>query len=215
MPHIDLSIGHGNPRNSEGAFLKLGENEIVFAYTAFQGEHARDYTSANINIIRSFNGGITWSEPITIVHADSFQAMNVMSVSLLHMLNGDIGLFYLVRMDWQNMYIVLQRSSDQGKTWSAPIRCSTRTGYYVMNNDRATRLTSGRIILPAAEHKNRYDDAGQLIFVPAIATFFFSDDDGATWEEAQDALSLDFRVCRSGLQLSELKYYRNFFLKTL
>lgn len=200
MPHFDFPIGNGNPRNSEGSFLKLKDNEIVFAYSAFQGERARDFTSANIHMTRSLDGGATWSPPKEIVSSAGYQAMNVMSVSLLHMLNEDIGLFYLVRMDWKDMYIVMQRSSDQGQTWGAPIRCSTRKGYFVINNDRVTRLASGRIIIPAAEHRNQYDDDGKVIFAPATTTFFFSDDDGSTWTEAQDALSLGLTICRSGLQ---------------
>ena len=200
MSYIDFPVMNGNPRNSEGSFLNLPENELIFAYTAFQGERARDFTSANIHLIRSVDGGVTWSTPKTIVAADDYHAMNVMSVSLLHMQNGDIGLIYLVRMDWQNMYIVLQRSSDFGITWKTPITCSTRNGYFVINNDRATRLASGRIIIPAAEHKNQYDVAGKVLFAPAVTTFFYSDDDGETWLEAQDILSLDFKICRSGLQ---------------
>lgn len=200
MRCFDFPIGNGNPRNSEGSFIQLRKNEVLFAYTAFEGERARDFTRANIRMTRSMDGGASWSASREIVASADYGAMNVMSVSLLPMLNGDMGLFYLVRMDWQNMYIVMQRSSDKGRTWSEPIRCSTRTGYFVINNDRVTRLTSGRIIIPAAEHKNTYDQAEKVVFTPAITTFFFSDDDGETWEEAQDRLSLDVSACRSGLQ---------------
>lgn len=200
MQVFDFSIGNGNPRNSEGAFARTQRGDIVFAYSAFRGERARDFTPADIQLVRSKDGGLTWSAPVPIVLACAYDAMNVMSVSLLPMENGDLGLIYLVRMSWTDMYIVLQRSSDGGLTWGPPVRCSTRPGYYVINNDRAVRLSSGRILIPAAEHKNKVDAEGRVIFAPASTTFFYSDDDGLSWQEAKTQLSLSCVACRSGLQ---------------
>lgn len=201
MTYTDLPIGNGNPRNSEGSFLSLdAKDEILFAYTAFSGQKARDFTNADIKTIRSRDGGVTWDSPSTVVAADDFQAMNVMSVSLLRMENGDIGMFYLVRMNWLDMHIVLQRSGDGGVTWSKPVRCSVREGYFVINNDRVTRLASSRIIIPAAEHRNKVKEDGTVILAPAVTTFFYSDDDGYTWFESETELSVDYASCRSGLQ---------------
>lgn len=200
MACYDLAPVNGNPRNSEGSFCLTKDQEILFAYSAFHGDSFFDYAHADIMLMRSRDGGNTWSSPETVALAADYSAMNIMSVSLLPMQNGDIGLFYLVRMDWLDMYIVLQRSSDGGKTWSAPFRCSTRKGYYVMNNDRATRTSSGRIILPVAEHKNQIAPDGGVRFAPAQAIFFLSDDDGRTWKEAESTLTLDYPSCHSGLQ---------------
>lgn len=201
MEYTDLPIRDGNPRNSEGSFLKIdGTDEILFAYTAFSGQKARDFTSADIRTIRSRDGGLTWDDPETVVTADEYQAMNVMSVSLLRMADGDIGMVFLVRMNWLDMQIVLRRSADGGRTWGDTARCSTRPGYFVINNDRVTRLSSSRIIIPAAEHKNTIAADGTVIFAPALTTFFYSDDDGASWHESESELSFDFRSSRSGLQ---------------
>ena len=201
MKIMDFPIGNGNPRNSEGAFLSLDDSgTILFAYTSFIGERARDFTKADIKTVRSHDGGRTWGDPVTVIHADDFGAMNVMSVSLLRMLNGDIGMVYLVRMSWLDMHIVITRSVDGGSTWGNPVRCSVRDGYYVINNDRVTRLSSGRIMIPAAEHKNRINTDGTVTFGPAETTFFYSDDDGLSWHEAGTILSLQVPICRSGLQ---------------
>lgn len=196
----DLVPGADNPRNSEGAFLPAGDQTLLFAYSAFRGDSCADHACAEIRLIRSSDGGRTWSRPVSVDRPEAYGAMNLMSVSLLRMKNGDIGLFYLVRMDWLDMYVVLRRSGDQGKTWSAPLRCTRRKGYYVINNDRVFRTSSGRIILPVAEHENRVDEGGRLYFAPAKAVFFWSDDDGQTWREAPEKLSLDLPACRSGLQ---------------
>ena len=196
----DIAPKQGNPRNSEGAFYQTADGECIFVYSAFRGDSARDYTYADIMTIRSGDSGETWSAPKLVSSAEDYHAMNVMSVSLLHMENGDIGLFYLVRMNWVDMYIVLQRSSDQGKTWSTPTKCSTRKGYYVLNNDRVVRTSSGRIILPVAEHKNTVDEDGNVKFAPANTIFFFSDDDGISWREADTNLTLSIPASHSGLQ---------------
>ena len=200
MANYDFIPASGNPRNSEGAFLPIGKSRLMFAYTSFTGEAARDYTSANISIVYSDDDGATWSKPETVVRASDCRAMNVMSVSLLRMLNGDIGLFYLIRKSWYDMQIVLQRSSDEGKTWGGPVCCSTRNGYFVINNDRAFIADRSRIIMPAAEHKNHADENGKPVIAPAITTFFMSDDDGRTWFETETPLKLDYAACRSGLQ---------------
>ena len=198
---VDFPVGNGNPRNSEGSFLSLdGKDEILFAYTSFIGEKARDFTKADIRITRSHDGGLSWEPPVTAVRADDHNAMNVMSVSLLRMQNGEIGMVYLIRMNWLDMHIVLQRSDDGGSTWKEPVRCSTREGYFVINNDRVTRLSSSRIMIPAAEHRNKISTEGNVIFAPAVTTFFYSDDDGRTWDEAKTELSAAYRSCRSGLQ---------------
>lgn len=200
MSYYDIVPVRGNPRNSEGAFFLTDEKELLFIYSGFHGDSFFDHAYADIMLIRSRDGGKSWSEPETVARAADYHAMNVMSVSLLPMNNGDIGLFYLVRMDWLDMPIILQRSHDGGKTWSEPVRCSTRKSYYVINNDRAVRTSSGRIILPAADHENRIAEDGGVRFAPAKAVFFLSDDDGLTWKEADAKITLDYPVCHSGLQ---------------
>lgn len=200
METYDLIPRAGNPRNSEGAFIENGPNELLFLYSAFSGEKARDYTHADIHGIRSTDNGHTWSEPWAVARARDYNAMNIMSVSLMRMQNGDIGLFYLVRRSWLDMSVVLQRSKDGGRTWSVPITCSTRKGYYVMNNDRAIRTSSGRILLPAAEHQNELTADGRLRFVPSRVVFFYSDDDGYAWHESDEHISLDIPLSQSGLQ---------------
>ena len=196
----DITPSPGNPRNSEGAFCLTDEKELIFVYTSFRGESFEDHAHADISLMRSRDSGITWNDPELVVRYEDHGAMNIMSVSMLRMKNGDIGLFYLVRIDWLDMYVVLRRSGDGGRTWSAPHRCTRRKGYYVMNNDRAVRTSSGRIILPIAEHENSVDREGKLNFAPAKTVFFCSDDDGETFFEVCGKLYLDCPDCRSGLQ---------------
>lgn len=196
----DIAPTPGHPRNSEGAFLPLTDGRLLFIYSAFTGEHAQDHTPADLTAITSCDGGRTWSAPRTVVRASEYGAMNVMSVSLLRMRDGAIGLFFLIRRSWSDMCIALRRSHDEGETFGPDTRCSTRTGYFVMNNDRVVRLSTGRILAPAAEHICTPDGAGGVRLSPATATCFFSDDDGCTWQETGAPVVLTGTDSRSGLQ---------------
>ena len=73
----------------------------------------------------------------------------------MRMQNGDIGLFYLKKMQYGAAVIdayMLSRSSDEGKTWSEPVECLNDLDYYVVNNDRVVRLQNGSILIPVAQH---------------------------------------------------------------
>ena len=112
----ELGPEPGNPRNSEGAFIRAGD-QILFCYSAFISESDNDHAAADIRVIRSGDQGQTWSAPQTVTRCRDHQAMNIMSVSLLDLSGGRVGLFYLVRRDWRDMRMWLRESPDGGYTW--------------------------------------------------------------------------------------------------
>ena len=198
---LDLAPGPGNPRNSEGAFLDLRDGGILFVYSRFTGTSFADEAAARIAQRTSRDAGETWSGERFIDTPEEKTAMNVMSVSLLRLGNGDIGLFYLLRRSWHDMRMYLRRSSDEGRTWGQPICCSPATAYYVVNNDRVIRLASGRLVIPAAVHPALTDaNDHHALDWRALALFFLSDDDGRTWRQSQGLSSLPVSHTRSGLQ---------------
>lgn len=197
---FDIAPAPGNPRNSEGAFLPLGDGRVLFVYSAFRGDSARDHMPADLTAVVSRDGGRTFGPPRVVVSAAEHGAMNVMSVSLLRMADGSVGLFYLVRKSFSDMRPVLRRSRDGGETFGPAVLCAPRAGYFVVNNDRALRLSSGRIALPAAEHATTFDAQGNAHISPAWATCFYSDDDGETWRETDAPLAPPGARTRSGLQ---------------
>lgn len=70
-----------------------------------------------MSLIRSTDGGRTWGEDEIILTYQGEDGVNMMSPALLMMSNGDVGLFYLVRLTYKRTQIFLRRSSDKGKTW--------------------------------------------------------------------------------------------------
>lgn len=196
-----------NPRNSEGAFLTLQDGRILFAYSRFKGQKHADWAPADICMSVSGDGGRTFGEERTAVDCAEEGAHNVMSVSLLHMQNGDIGMFYLARTTYTLLQMYLRRSADGGKTWGERTLCTPQEGFFVVNNDRVIRLSSGRILIPAAAHRtgaeggNNNDNETNFFDSRSEAVFFYSDDDGVTWNASAGKCCMPHLThCLSGLQ---------------
>jgi predicted neuraminidase len=189
-----LPPGPGNPRNSEGAFLPLKDGGLLFVYTRFTGGTA-DHASAVLAARRSADGGRTWTDRDEIVVDGSEAKQNVMSVSLLRMADGRIGLFYLRKNALSDCRLFLRTSADEGKTWGEPTPCIPQEGCFVVNNDRVIRLKSGRLVVPAAKHGT----TGNRL-LPASALCFLSDDDGKTWRAGATELP---PIPKSGSGLQE------------
>jgi len=172
---LRLEPGEGNPRNSEGDFIQLKDNRILFIYTKFTGGSG-DHATAHLVSRFSNDNGESWSSE-DAEEVSNEGAMNVMSVSLLRLKDDRIALFYLRKNSGTDCIPYMRVSDDEAKTWGAPVKCIDAPGYYVMNNSRVVRLKSGRIILPVALHnttENKRFDNGKI-------SCYYSDDEGKTW----------------------------------
>jgi hypothetical protein len=179
---LNLEPSENNPRNSEGDFVQLRDGRVLFVYTHFTGGRS-DHATAHLASRESSDGGRTWSDESNVVVANE-GGMNIMSVSLLRLHSGDIGLFYLRKNSLADCRLLMRRSSDEGVTWSDAVVCTNPVAYYVVNNDRVVQLESGRIVVPAALHREHRK--GYL--APADALCFLSDDDGRTWRPSATVL---------------------------
>ncbi len=179
-----LPPGPGNPRNTEGSFITLKDRRILFAYSRFTGG-GDDNAAAYIAGRYSSDGGRTWSaNDVTIVEREG--QMNAMSVSLLRLKDRRIALFYLRKNSTSDCRPYLRYSSDEAKTWSEPILCIPDIGYFVLNNDRAVQLRSGRIVLPVAQHSG----VGMEYSSRGVSMTYLSDDVGRTWRVGRTRLEM-------------------------
>ena len=189
----DLLHSPGNPRNSEGSFIKLNDNRIMLVYTKYNGQRGGDHSSANLVGIYSSDNGVSWGDERIIVEND---AVNVMSVSLLRLQDGRIALVYLRKSNIPGCSLteevevcdcrpLIRFSSDEGNTWTNPIDiCNYPSAtYLVLNNDRLVQLSSGRLIIPVAHHHITSKGA---MAARAEGFFFLSDDNGQTWRESKE-----------------------------
>lgn len=176
-----LETGKGNPRNGEGAFIRLKNGDIMHAYTEYFGDDWADHARAHICACISCDEGESWGRPFVLLEKDE-QAENYMSVSLLRMANGDLGMIFLRKENKSKGEMahytdllcmpMFTRSTDEGKRWSEPVVMGVADGYYCGINDGVLVQKSGRILMPMSS--SRKDHATTVIIA-------YSDDDGATW----------------------------------
>ena len=198
-PIHELPPVKGNPRNSEGAFLRLKTGQLLFAYSRFKGESWSDFAGCDIAAIR-FDGK-AWSEPEILFSAESLGTKNVMSVSFSRLENGDVGLFFIIRDSGEGLADIrlhLLRSRDEGKTWEKPVCCVPEPGYNVTNNDRVVRLKSGRLLVPSALHQN--NPQNKTFSPTGSVRFTCSDNDGKTWHNLGGFYRPESRFDQHGYQ---------------
>jgi sialidase-1 len=188
-----------NPRNSEGAFVTLKNGAIRLYYTQFYGGGG-DNSPARIVSIESADGGRSWSSVPQVV-VENTGGENVMSVSMLRLRSGKIAMFYLIKNGLHDCRPRIRYSDDEGITWSEPRLVIEAPGYFVVNNDRVIQLDKGRLVMPAAFHRLKGADTKSYrsFDARAIALWYFSDDEGATWREADNWWAIPVRS-GSGLQ---------------
>ncbi|MBG6233527.1 hypothetical protein IWX76_000082 [Pedobacter sp. CAN_A7] len=179
---LKIKPGVGNPRNSEGSFITLKNGNILFVYSRYTSGTGDDHDPAFLASRFSSDGGRTWTDKDNVV-LNNEGGLNVMSVSLLRLRNGEIAMFYLKKNTTKDCLPYLRISKDEAKTWSEPISCITdQTGYFVLNNDRVIQLNSGRLLFAVALHKNlnAYMGGSGNLFS------YYSDDNGRTWKTGQE-----------------------------
>ena len=177
---LRLPPSENNPRNSEGDFINLKDGRILFVYSHYTGESGSDHAPAYLAGRYSADRGETWTTTDEMVIPNE-GGMNVMSVSLLRLQNGDIALFYLRKNSTDDCIPMMRTSKDEAKSWGEAIPCITdKEGYFVLNNDRVIQLKDGRLAMavalhntPGGEWKNQAD-----LFC------YYSDDNGTTWKSS-------------------------------
>ena len=169
--NIPFPAVEGNPRNGEGDVMELADGRLLMVYGEFYG--GADHAAATLQGVVSADGGRTWQDKHTV--QPNIGGLNVMSVSMLRLDNGEILLNFL-RKDRQASACTpfIRRSGDEGMTWSDPRPVApVSSTYYVVNNDRLIQIKAGRILMPACVY-----DAGRIKEGDRV---FFSDDRAKTW----------------------------------
>lgn len=186
-----IEASENNLRNGEGSFIRLANGSIQFVYTDFFGDDWEDEATARFSAVVSEDEGETWSEKSLFLEKPG-DAVNIMCFSFLRMNNDDIGIFYIIKNADGTDRIVFSRSADEGKSLSSPVNCLDCLDvqdYYVINNDRVVKLKNGRILFAAARHTVLTEHKE---FMPGIICFFFSDDDGKSWQKAETEFACPF-----------------------
>jgi sialidase-1 len=88
-------------------------------------------------------------------------------------------MFFLVKNSPRDLKVYLRISHDEGQTFGEPILVTPGAGYHVLNNDRVTVLSTGRLVCPVAWTEDVFQ-AGHF-----VSRCFLSDDGGQTWRAGE------------------------------
>ncbi len=113
--------------------------------------------------------------------------MNVMSVTLRRLPSGEIALFYLQKNSLTDLDAYVKISSDEAVSFGPPVLITDQAGYHVMNNDRVTVLSTGRLLVPVATTL----DVQQVNHFQSHC--FISDDGGKSWRAGEGKVDADKR----------------------
>lgn len=169
----------------------LQDGRLFLVYTEFYGG-ASDFSPARIVARISEDNGASWSEPFVV--QENVGKCNVMSVSLLRLKSGEIAFFYAIKNSYEDCRFYVRKSSDECETWSESVLVTVDKGYFVMNNDRAVQLSSGRIIAPVATYQDPTTHSYWKSFI------YYSDDGGDTWTRSKGEVKLKGVNSTAGLQ---------------
>ena len=184
VSEIIFSATKKNPRYTEGSIVALEDGSLLCAVTEFHDSDS-DFAKAHIIGRTSSDGGRTWSDPRVL--QENTGGLNVMSVTLRRLRNGSIAMFYLQKNSLNDLRLLVRFSDDEAVSFGSPVRVTNDDGYHVVNNDRIIQLSSGRLLAPAAstadvEKVNHF-----------VSHCYFSDDDGATWQNGKGHVDADKR----------------------
>jgi sialidase-1 len=164
------------PRHTEGSLIDLDDGSLLCAMTSFSA-NTSDFAKAQIVGRTSTDGGRTWGEPRVL--QENTGGLNVMSVTLRRLKApaepGTIAMFFLQKNAYDDLRLYVRFSNDEAQTFGEPVLVTPDSGYHVVNNDRVTQLSTGRLVVPAAstadvEKENHF-----------VCHCYVSDDGGQTW----------------------------------
>ncbi|WP_165064059.1 exo-alpha-sialidase [Paludisphaera rhizosphaerae] len=171
-----------HPRYSEGSIIALRDGRLLYTTTEFDATSS-DFAKARIVAVESADEGRTWG-PRRVLQENS-DGMNAMSASVFRLLpnaiyDGPIGFLYLKKNSYTDLHAFLRVSNDEGADFGPSIEATPTPGYHVVNNDRVTVLSTGRLVVPTSSTPDVHQKGSHF-----LASCFLSDDRGATWRRSR------------------------------
>lgn len=193
-----------NPRHDHQLIFPLDEDRHRLVWSEYystsdetvsrQG-HAgvHDAVSCQISSLISTDRGRTWKDKRVL--QENVWKQNVKHPNLIRLSETEI-LFTYVGWDSDTQRnVFLRRSLDNGSTWSEQTQIS-EPGWYCNNADRAIRLSTGRVLLPAhGPYADTYVGGAPYRGGDLHAFVFYSDDGFRTWKRSSDSMTAKGRGC--------------------
>ena len=202
-PIIVFDLGESDSRYYRIPAITLASDGSLVALADKRGDSSSDLPNI-ISVVakRSLDGGLTWSEAVTIAQGDSIAGLTFgdpavvcdsKSGELIAVFSGDTGFFYSNKAKPTAFYV--SKSSDNGITWTAP-RSITDMLYQpewegaFCASGRLTQTSDGRILFAAntrTSPERKFKDIYEFVCA--------SSDGGDNWE----VLNAESRIPSDGL----------------
>lgn len=153
-----------------------GQNGVLLAGWSSNGPHGDEDPTNYIEIVRSLDGGATWSRP------NAATPPSAVNPVFLRAANGDPVLFYMFnhspRQD--DGSIVFRRTRDNGLTWSEPTAVDIGATVAIMVNNGITLPDGSWMISLHYDHaqQGEHFSVDNADYVACVAV---SRDEGRTW----------------------------------
>ena len=153
-----------------------GRDGVLMAAWSSNGQHG-DWDPTNvIELVRSSDQGITWSQPVPIVQP------SVINPIFLRAGNGDVVLFYVANhsLRQDDGAIAFRRTPDNGITWSSeqPVDIGAKVSVIVNNG---LTLPNGDWMISFHYDRSPQQGAFAVAHADYVACVAVSSDEGKTW----------------------------------
>ncbi len=174
------------PRKSEGDVIEMKDGGLLLVYMEFGGD-GEDDAKTRLVARESADGGLSWARH-RVVTETAPGDMNVYSPNLIRSKDGGILLVFMRQHRVGVLTNYVWKSIDEGRTFSPYAEFAAKTDLALCNST-VRRLASGRLLLPVSPAvPGDHGSWGKY-----AVTVLYSDDDGLTWREAANRLTLPMR----------------------
>ena len=161
--------------------------------TTIGGAGIGDEVPCQISSMISTDRGRSWGDR-KVIQRNEWKH-NVKHSNLIRLSDQEILFSYVGWDSAKNRNVFMRRSMDNGSTWGEQIQIS-EPGWYCNNADRAIRLSTRRVLLPAhGPYAENYIGGTPYKGGDLHAFVFYSDDGFKTWKRSSDSMTAEGRGC--------------------
>lgn len=176
------------PRKSEGDVIELMDDRLLLIYMEFGGDGS-DFARTRIVAQESADGGLTWGGH-RVITTTAPGDVNVYSPNLIRAADGGILLLFMRQHSVKPWSLTdyAWKSTDEGETFVPHAEFAVKQDCSLCNAV-VKRLGAGRLLLPVSPAvPGDHGPWGEY-----AVTVLYSDDDGRTWREAGNRVTLPLR----------------------
>lgn len=193
-----------HPRHDHQLIFKLDPQRLLLVWSEYYtvqpnpdaergNSGATDEVACQITSMVSNDHGRTWGQR-QVIQPNRWQH-NVKHPNLIRLSDAEVLLSYVGWDSDTQRNVYMRRSVDNAQTWGDEFQIS-EPGWYCNNADRALRLKSGRVLIPAHGPRGGQYVGGVRYTGGDLHSFVFYSDDGfRTWKRSENSMTAAGRGC--------------------